>query len=80
MVTTAIRNQDNDLKEEPENLASAIRARIAPLNGVNLELPLRELGREPPSFEKGGILAALRRSPLVGDDLELSRGRANKQE
>ena len=33
------------------NLASAIRARIAPLGGVDLELPPREPGREPPSFD-----------------------------
>jgi hypothetical protein len=31
------------------------------------------LGGEPP--KKGGILAALRRSPLVGADLDLSRPR-----
>lgn len=66
MANTKTRNQGNDLKEEPENLVSAIRARIAPLDGVDLELPPRLPGREPPSFEKGGILAALRRSPLVG--------------
>ena len=75
MANTKTRNQGNDLKEEPENLVSAIRARIAPLDGVDLELPPRLPGREPPSFEKGGILAALRRSPLVGADLELSRPR-----
>ena len=34
----------------PRNLASAIRARIAPLGGVGLTLPPREPGREPPSF------------------------------
>ena len=33
------------------NLASAIRARIAPLGGVDLELPPREPGREPPSLD-----------------------------
>lgn len=31
------------------------------------------IGGEPP--KKGGILAALRRSPLVGADLDLSRAR-----
>ena len=35
----------------PLNLASAIRARIAPLGGVNLELPPRQPGCEPPSFD-----------------------------
>lgn len=32
------------------NLAAAIRARIAPLGGVDLDLPLREPMREPRSF------------------------------
>ena len=35
----------------PRNLASAIRARIAPLGGVDPELPPRTAGREPPSFD-----------------------------
>ena len=35
----------------PRNLAKAIRGRIVPLGGVDLELPLREPGREPPSFD-----------------------------
>ena len=38
-------------KKPPRNLAKAIRARIAPLGGVDLELPPREPGREPPSFD-----------------------------
>ncbi|MCY3830204.1 MAG: plasmid stabilization protein [Rhodospirillaceae bacterium] len=38
-------------KNAPRNLATAIRARIAPLGGVDLELPPRGLMREPPSFE-----------------------------
>ncbi len=33
------------------NLASAIRARITLLGGVDLELPPRGPGREPPSFD-----------------------------
>ncbi len=33
------------------NLARAIRARIAPLGGVDLKLPSREAGREPPTFD-----------------------------
>ncbi len=33
----------------------------------------RTIGGEPP--RKGGILAALRRSPLVGADLDLARSR-----
>jgi antitoxin FitA len=42
------------LKEEPQrpmNLAEAIRSRFAPLGGVELEIPPREMGREPPDFE-----------------------------
>ena len=40
-----------DRKTGPENLASAIRARFAPLGGVELELPPREPAREPPRFD-----------------------------
>ncbi len=35
----------------PKNLAKAIRARIAPLGGVDLELPPRGPAREPPTFD-----------------------------
>ncbi|MCY3827720.1 MAG: plasmid stabilization protein [Rhodospirillaceae bacterium] len=38
-------------KNAPHNLAAAIRSRIAPLGGVDLELPPRGPMREPPSFE-----------------------------
>ena len=38
-------------KPNSGNLAEAIRARIAPLGGVDLELPPREPGREPPTFD-----------------------------
>ena len=38
-------------RKPPQDLASAIRARIAPLGGVDLELPPRGSGREPPSFD-----------------------------
>jgi plasmid stability protein len=34
----------------PANLAATIRARIAPLGGVDLDIPPREPMREPPSF------------------------------
>ena len=33
------------------NLASIIRSHFGPANGVDLELPPREPGREPPSFD-----------------------------
>ena len=38
-------------KPDTRNLAEAIRARVAPLGGVDLELPPRGPGREPPSFD-----------------------------
>ena len=44
-------------KAAPRNLARAIRARIEPLGGVDLELPPREPMREPPDFDRrsGGV-------------------------
>lgn len=33
------------------DLVAAIRRRFGPLGGVELELPPREAGREPPTFE-----------------------------
>jgi plasmid stability protein len=42
------------LKEEPKrtmNLAESIRRLVAPLGGVELELPPREPVREPPDFK-----------------------------
>ena len=38
-------------KPSSRNLAEAIRARIAPLGGVDLELPPREPAHEPPTFD-----------------------------
>ena len=61
VASITIRNLDDDAKARPRgaagretpsrNLASAIRARIAPLGGVDLQLPPRGPGREPPSFD-----------------------------
>jgi plasmid stability protein len=34
-----------------KDLAAAIRRRFGPLGGVELDLPPREPGREPPGFE-----------------------------
>jgi plasmid stability protein len=34
----------------PRNLAASIRARVAPLGGVEIDLPAREAMREPPRF------------------------------
>ena len=36
---------------EQENLASAIRARFAPLGGVELDIPPRSPMRKPPRFD-----------------------------
>ena len=36
----------------PRNLAASIRARLAPLGGVELDLPVREPMREPPRFDR----------------------------
>ena len=36
---------------EPKNLAAFIRECVAPYGGVELELPPRELAREPPNFD-----------------------------
>lgn len=41
-------NQESD---PPAKLASAIRARFAPLGDVELEIPPRQPMREPPDFE-----------------------------
>lgn len=35
-----------------QNLAAAIRARVAPLGGVDLDLPPREPMRDPPAFDQ----------------------------
>ena len=61
VASITIRDLDDDAKARPSNavrrktpprnLASAIRERIAPLGGVDLELPPRGPGREPPSFD-----------------------------
>jgi antitoxin FitA len=37
--------------KQPSNLAESIRRLVAPLGGVELELPPRELVREPPDFK-----------------------------
>jgi plasmid stability protein len=37
----------------PRNLAAAIRARVAPADRVELDLPAREAMREPPHLGRG---------------------------
>ena len=38
-------------KADSRNLASIMRSHFGPDNGMDLDLPLREPGREPPSFD-----------------------------
>ena len=38
-------------RTDSRNLADIISDRFAPLGGVDLELPSRESGREPPEFD-----------------------------
>ena len=47
ILRTALHRQ----QPEPENLAAAIRARIAPLGGVDLDIPARTPMRKPPRFD-----------------------------
>ena len=46
-----LRSSLNRAAPTPGNLAAAIRARFAPLGGVELTLPPREPMREPPTFD-----------------------------
>jgi antitoxin FitA len=39
-------------REQPKNLAQAIRDIMAPLGGVELEIPPRGPGQEPPDFRE----------------------------
>ena len=61
MASITIRNLDDDVKTRlrdvvgnkpsARNLTSIIGSHFGPAHGVDLELPPREPGREPPSFE-----------------------------
>lgn len=46
-----LRTALNTQPAAPENLATAIRARFAPLGGVELDLPPRSPMRKPPRFD-----------------------------
>jgi len=56
MASITIRNLEDDLKRRlrvraaEHGRSASIRARMAPLGGVELELPAREAMREPPRF------------------------------
>lgn len=36
----------------PQNLADAIAALVDPIGGIELDIPVRSIGREPPRFDK----------------------------
>lgn len=46
-----LRTTLNQEPAPPQDLASAIRARFAPLGGVELDIPPRAPMREPPRFD-----------------------------
>ena len=50
-VRVIVRAALNRQPAAPEHLASAIRARCAPLGGVDLDLPVRAPMRTPPRFD-----------------------------
>ena len=61
MASITIRNLDDEVKTrlrdavgrkaDSRNVVSITRTYFGPHNGVDLELPPREPGREPPSFD-----------------------------
>ena len=46
-----VRRRIHGRKPSSRNLASIIRSHFGPDNGVDLELPPRDTGREPPTFD-----------------------------
>ena len=50
-VRDTLRTEPDHEQPERENLAAAIRARLAPLGGVELDIPARTPMREPPRFD-----------------------------
>lgn len=50
-------------EEDATDLASFARGLFVPLGGIELELPLRGPGREPPSFGSGQEIAAEQVAP-----------------
>jgi len=47
-----LRNALSETAHSPTNLFEAIRRRIAPLGGVDLDIPKRGPMREPPRFDE----------------------------
>jgi plasmid stability protein len=50
IINDAVGNAPDAKKETGRDLAEAIRRRFAPYGGVELDIPPREVGREPPDF------------------------------
>jgi plasmid stability protein len=50
-VRDILRSALNLASAPPANLAAAIRARLAPLGGVDLPIPPRDALRTPPNFD-----------------------------
>ena len=51
-VRTILRDAVSADRRPAVNLVTAIRRRVTPLGGVDLELPPREPQREPPQFDR----------------------------
>ena len=50
IINDAVGNAPDATQETGRDLAEAIRRRFAPYGGVDLDIPPREVGREPPDF------------------------------
>jgi antitoxin FitA len=50
IINDAVSNAPDATQETGRDLAEAIRRRFAPYGGVELDIPPREVGREPPDF------------------------------
>ena len=50
IINDAVGNAPDVKEETGRDLAEAIRRRFAPYGGVELDIPPRETGREPPDF------------------------------
>ena len=50
ILRSALSDSRGELSIEPTNIADAIRAIVEPLGGVELQIPARKIGRQPPEF------------------------------
>lgn len=51
LITEGTRRAALSRSKESDSLGAAIRAIVEPFGGINLEIPPREFGREPPKFD-----------------------------